>query len=510
MYYQYLFKKSKRVISFWLFLFLLSPLFSSTLLLDISSNPSRINPILASDSVSSTISGWIFNGLFKYDKNGQIINDLAKSYKFITPTHLRVKIKNNILWSDGVKFTVDDIIFTYNTINNPKIYTAIKSEFTKVKKIIKKDNYTLDIYYKEPYFKALNIWMVGFLPKHILENEKNLMSSKFNKHPIGTGPYILTQFKLSSDIILKVNKNYFGKIPKIDTIKYKFIPDPNTSFTMLKQKKLDIGGLTPLQINRQINKQFKQNFAIYESPSFGYTYMGFNLKKNLFKNKTLRKAINLAINKKQLVDILFFSHGKVCTGPFLPNTFAFNDKIKATYNPQKAKQLLKTLGYDADHPFEFTVITNANNAIRVNAAQIIQYQLSQVNIKMKIRVLEWQAFLNTVVFPRNFDAVILGWGLSLMPDARSIWHSKSDKKGGFNFVGYNNKIVDENIELAEKTTNTKELSKLYKEIFTQISNDLPYIFLYIPNSITAVSKDIQNVSPSLIGVMHNEYDWVKP
>ena len=489
---------------------LTTSIYASTLNLSISSNPSRINPILAVDSASSEISGWIFNGLFKYDKDGKVIVDLASSYKFITPKHLKIKLRKNIKWSDGVQFTTDDIIFTFNTIYNPKVFTTIKGNFDKVAKLVKIDDFTLDIFYKEPYFKALEIWMVGILPKHLLKDEKDIMTSKFNKRPIGTGSYTLKEFKLSSDIILKVNKNHFGKIPKIDTIKYKFIPDPNTSFTMLNQKRLDMGGLTPLQLNRQLKDDFKSDFTIYESPSFSYTYMGFNLQKEKFKNKKIREAINLAINKQQIVDILFFSHGKACSGPFLPNTFAYNDNIKVSkQNIKKSIQLLKEVGFDKNNPFKFTVVTNANNSIRVNATQIIQYQLQKVGIDMKIRVLEWQAFLNTIVFPRNFDAVVLGWGLSLMPDARSIWHSKSDKKGGFNFVGYKNNIVDNNIELAEKTTDIKILSKLYKEIFKEISDDLPYIFLYIPNSITAISKDIKNVSPALIGITHNQEDWIK-
>jgi len=207
---------------------------------------------------------------------------------------------------------------------------------------------------------------------------------------------------------------------------------------------------------------------------------------------------------------LFFGHGKVCTGPFLPDTFAFNEKIKTPIQDiEKAKELLKQMGYDENNPFTFQVITNANNSIRVNAAQILQYQLSFVGIDMKIRVMEWQAFLNTVVHPRKFDAIILGWGLSLMPDAKPLWHSKSDKKGGFNLVGYSNKEVDSLIEKGEVTIDKTKLSKIYKEIFTKISDDLPYLFLYIPNSITVVNSDIKNVEDALTGVTHNQNDWIK-
>ncbi len=484
--------------------------FAKTLNLSISSNPSRINPILSTDSASSTISDYIFSGLFKYDKDGNIICDMAKSYQFIAPTRLKIKLKENILWHDGIKLTVDDIVFTFNTIRNPNIFTPLTTDFEKVKEIKKINNFELEIIYKEPYFKALHIWMVGILPYHILKDEKDLMSSKFNKNPIGTGGYKLKTFVPSQDILLEANKQYYDGIPKIETIRYKFIPDSGTSFAMLNAKKLDLDGLTPLQIDRQLKKDFQKEFDIYEKQSFAYTYLGFNLKDPKWQNIKLRQAIDLAIDKKEMVDILFFSHGKVCTGPFLPGTFAFNETVKqSTLDIKKAKDLLKQLGYDERNRFSFTLYTNANNEIRLNAALIIQHQLKKVNIDMKIKVLEWQAFLNTVVLPKKFDAILLGWGFGLLPDARSIWHSKSDTKGGFNLVGYNNNKVDEDIELAEKTTNLKKLSTIYKEIFKEITDDLPYIFLYIPNEITAISKNIKNVSNSLIGISHNQKEWIK-
>ena len=485
-------------------------LYSSTLNLAISSNPSRINPILATDSASSEISQWIFNGLFKYDKNGNIVVDLAKSYNFRTPTNLIVKLKQNVKWHDNFPFTAKDVVFTFNTINSPKVFTPSKSSFEQVISVKALDKFTLEIIYKKPYYKALEIWLTGILPSHILKDEKDIMTSKFNKNPIGTGPYKLKTLKISSNIILTANKNYFDTPAKIDTLSYQFIPDETTSFYSLQQKQLDLGGLTPMQLDRQLSSNFKNDFNIFERPSFGYTYMGFNLKNTKFKNINIRKALSLAINRKEIVDILFFGHGKVATGPFLPGTFAFNENIKAPIqNLTKAKALLKEAGFDKLNPFTFTVVTNANNSTRVNAAQIIQHQLKKIGVKMKIRVMEWQAFLNTVVLPKNYDAIILGWGLSLMPDAKPLWHSKSDKKGGFNLVGYSNKRVDYLIEKSQSQINKKDLTKSYQEIFKIISNDLPYLFLYIPNSITAINKNIKNVSSSIIGITHNQKEWIK-
>jgi len=493
-----------------IYFLLISFLYASTLNLSMSSSPSRINPILANDTASSEIAKWIFNGMLKYDKDGKPTTDLASSYKFQTPTKLIIKLKENVLWHDGVKFTSKDVIFTYNKIIDPKVFTSIKSNYKEVQRVKALDDYTVEIIFKKPYFKALETWMIGIMPEHLLKDEKDLMTSSFNKNPIGTGPYTLESFKVGSDIKLSAYENYFEGKPKIDTLLYKFLPDPNTSFLFLKQKRLDYGGLTPIQIDRQLTKDFKDSFSIVEKPAFAYSYLGFNLKNKKFQDKRVRKAISLAVDKKELVDILYFGHGKVCNGPFLPGSFAYNEDVKEIKQDIKeSKRLLEELGYNKDNPLSFEVVTNTGNDIRINAAQILQYQLAKAGIKMKIRVMEWQAFLNTVVHPRNFEAILLGWSLALMPDAYPLWHSDSDKLGRFNLVGYRNKTVDKLIEQGSTTVNREELGKIYKKIFKIIADDLPYLFLYIPNTITVINKDIKNVEPAFIGVMHNQNDWIK-
>ncbi len=486
-------------------------LFASSLHLSISSNPSRINPILATDSASGEISSWIFNALVKYDKNGKVVPELAESFHFLDDTTLIFKLKRGVKWSDGKEFTAKDVLFTYQLITSPKIFTPYSSDFKDVKSVKIIDKYTIKVKYKHPYFKAVEIWMMGILPEHLWKNVKNPMTSKLNSHPIGTGPYILKKFEINKNIKLFSNENYFIHKPKIDKIIYDFMPDPSTEFLMLKSHKLDVGGLTPLQLEREIDEDFKDYYKIYEMPSHGYTYMGFNLKNRKFKDKRVREALSLAIDRKELVDILFFGHARVCTGPFMPGSFAYNSSVKVPkIDLKKAKKLLKEAGYDKSHPLKFTLTTNSNNSIRVYTAEILQYQFAKIGVKMKIRTLEWQAFLNTIIAPRRFEAILLGWGLGLTPDAYSIWHGDSDKKGGFNFVHYHNKEVDRLITKAERSVDKRVLSKIYKKIFKLIAEDKPYLFLYIPNSITVVNKNIKNVSSSIIGVMHNEIDWIKP
>ncbi len=485
-------------------------LFSSTLHLAMSSNPSRINPILSTDSASSQITKWIFNALITYDKDANIIPELASRYHFVDDTTLIFELRQDITWSDGVPFSARDVLFTYETITSPKIFTPYASGFMHILHVKALNDFTVEVKYKYPYFKALDVWMMEILPSHKLKDEKDLMTSAFNQAPLGTGPYTLSQFAISKDIILEANSNYFIHKPTLEKIIFHYLPDKSAEFLMLKSGKLDVGSLTPLQLERQLDEDFKQKYTIYEDIAHNYSYMGFNLEDEKFKNPKVREALSLAIDRQELVDILYFGHGKVCSGPFLPGTGAFNETVGVPkHDIAKAKALLKEAGYDEKHPFEFELSTSASGSGSYSA-QILQYQLQKAGIVMKLRVMEWQAFLNTVVLPRKFEAVMMGWSLGLKPDAYSIWHSESRRKGGFNFVGYKNERVDELIKKAEKTVNQEVFDTLYREIFALIVADNPYLFLVIPNSITVVNKNITPVSTSIIGVMHNTIEWMKP
>ncbi|MCJ7764390.1 MAG: ABC transporter substrate-binding protein, partial [Thiovulaceae bacterium] len=279
-------------------------------------------------------------------------------------------------------------------------------------------------------------------------------------------------------------------------------------FLMLKTHKVDIGELEAMQIERQVEKPFFDHYNVIEEIAHAYTYLGFNLKRKKFQDPRVREALSLAIDRKELVDILFMGHGEVCTGPFLPGGPSFNSSVKApSQNLKRAKALLKEAGYDQHHPLRFEIATSNSSSIRPYAAQILQYQLGKAGIEVKLRVMEWQAFLNTVVFPREFDTVLLGWSLSLSPDPYLLWHSDSDRPGGFNFIGYHNREVDTLIETMQGTIERDKLSELQQQIFADVVKDNPYLFLFIPSAITVVDKKIKNIEPALNGIWHNYIEW---
>ncbi len=491
--------------------FLTFSLHASTLHLATSSNPSRINPILATDSGSSDIAGFVFNGLVKYDKDAkEIIGELAESYHFENNTTLIFKLREGVTWHDGAPFSAEDVVFTYELINSDKVVSPYASTFRMVSSVEALDKLTVKVEYREPYFKALETWMMGIVPKHLLENEPDIMGAAFNMNPIGTGPYRLTKLEFSKNIELEAFDDYYEHRPKIDKIIYHVIADPMTRFLMLKSGQLDIGGLEAMQFERQVEPEFFEKFRDIEDISHSYTYLGFNLRLEKFQDPRVRRALSLAIDRQSLVDILFLGHGRACTGPFLPGGPSFNAEVTVpTQDLARAKALLHEAGYGPENPLRFEIATSNSSAIRPYAAQILQHQLSQAGVEVTLRVMEWQAFLNMVVFPREFETVLLGWSLSLSPDPYLLWHSDNDKPGAFNFIGYRNAELDGLIDTMQYTVDRTALAKIQQEIFAKIVADDPYLFLYIPNAITVVDKRIKNIEPSINGIWHNFIDWEK-
>ena len=486
-------------------------LIASTLHLSASSNPARLNPLIATDSASSSVSGFLFNALVKYDESGQnIIGDLAESYRFITPTLIEFKLRHGVAWHDGKPFSAHDVAFTYELIRSPKVISPYASDFRVIKSVKVVDDYTLQVAYEKPYFKALEIWMMGIVPRHILGKEDDVMGSRFNKAPVGTGPYILKKLEFSKQIVLEANPRYFERRPKIDRIIFHVIADPMTRFLMLKSNQIDVSSLEPMQYERQLDKTFHERFKTLEMPSHSYTYLGFNLRLKKFSDPRVREALSLAVDRRSLIDLLFLGHGKVCTGPFLPGSRGFDDTVKAPgRNLARARALLKEAGYDEKNPLTFEIATSNSNMIRPYAAEIMQRQFAEAGVKVTLRVMEWQAFLNTVISPRKFDAVLLGWALSITPDPYALWHSQSDVPGGFNIVGYHSAATDRLIEEMERSTDPEKIAALQRRIFARIAGDNPYLFLVIPNDISVYSRSIRGIKPTINGIWEDYIDWEK-
>jgi len=483
---------------------------------------SRLNPVLATDSASGDINALVFNGLVKYDRNIKLVGDLAQSWEvssdgLIITFHLRKGVK----WHDGEDFTSSDVRFTYERLIDPKVKTPYFSDFEKVKKIETPDSWTVRVFYKEPFAPALESWGMGIIPRHILENG-DFNKSLFNRHPIGTGPYIFKKWSTMEKIVLESNPNYFEGRPYIDRYVYRIIPDLSVQFSELLKGTIDSMGLASDQyVKESETLPAKYGVNLYRHPALNsYTYLGFNLLSPLFQDKKVRQAISCAINKKEIVETVLQGFGRPITGPYPPTFWAYNSKLKDyTYDLDKARRLLESAGWkdkDGDGilekesmPFEFTIITNQGNKERELCATIIQEKLSKIGIKVKIRILEWSTFVHEYVDKKKFDAVVLGWSLSLDPDQFSIWHSSQIKKG-YNFISYKNKEVDRLLEEGRRIFAPEKRKKIYHRFHEILAEEQPYCFLYVRDALPAIHGRFKGIKVEPLGISYNFIKWFVP
>jgi peptide/nickel transport system substrate-binding protein len=483
---------------------------------------SNLIPLLASDSPSHNIAGMVYNGLVKYDKDMNIIGDLAKFWE-VSPNGLIITfhLRKGVKWHDGQPFTSADVLFTYQVTVDPKTPTAYAGDFLKVKKAEVLDDYTFRVTYDKPFAPALISWGNAILPRHLLFG-KDITKSPLSRHPVGTGPYKFKEWLTGQKIVLVSNTDYYEGRPYIDGFITRIIPDTATMFLELRAQGLGMMDLTPLQYTRQTeNNLFKENFQKYRYLGFKYVYLGYNLKNPLFTDKRVRQAISYAINKEEIISGVLLGLGKPATGPYKPGTWAYNGNVKIyNFNPQKARQLLNDAGWKDNKgtgilekdgkPFVFEIVTNQGNDTRQKCAEIIQRQLKDVGITVKIRILEWSAFVSDFINKRRFDAVILGWSITMDPDAYDVWHSSKTAPEELNFMSYNNPKADEMLEKGRSTFSQSQRKKYYDRFQEIIAEDQPYTFLYVPEDLIIVSSRFRGIEPAPIGLDYNFIKWYVP
>jgi len=484
--------------------------------------PSYLNPILASDGNSGDINDLVFNGLMKYDKNLKLTGDLTERWT-VSEDGLTVTffLRKGVLWHDGKPFTARDVIFTYRCLVNPEVLTPFSSRFKRIEKIDAPDAHTVVVKYRRPFSPALESWGMGIIPEHIFK-EGDFNTHPANKKPVGTGPYKFVRWDAADKLVLEKNENYFEKMGNISRIIYRIIPDESVQFLELKRQMVDQMGLTPYQFKSQTGGEiFKKYYRKFRYPAFMYTYLGFNLKNPLFREKEIRRAIAYAVDKKAIVKAVLLNYGTPVSVPYTPGSWAYNKNVKKIkYEPRKARKLLEKNGWvdtDGDgirekdgRKFSFTILTNQGNKMREECATIIQAQLKKAGIEVKIRILEWASFIHQYIDPRNFEAVLLAWSLPRDPDQFSIWHSSEIRQGGYNFVSYRNGEVDELLEKGRTTFDAAERKKIYFRFQEILAEDVPYCFLYVPDALPVVHSRFEGIEAAPAGISYNFTKWHVP
>ncbi len=473
----------------------------------LSSEPTTLNPILATDAYESIVNSFMLETLIERDLTTFEWKPLLAHKWEISPNKLQYTfyIRKGIQWHDGVEFTAKDVLFSFNTIKNTKVDAPhLRNYYKDVKKVEILDNYTVRFTYNQPYFLALEFCGgMPIVPEHIF-SKGDFNKHEHNRSTIGTGPYIFENWDTGKQIVIKRNMDYWRKekSPYIDKIIFKVITDDTVRLQLLKKGDLDTAGLRAIQWVKQTSSaRFKKNFRKLSFYTPYYNYIGWNLTRPYFKDRDVREALTRLLDRKSILKNLLYNLGQVVTGPFYIFSKEYDNTVVAyDYDEKKALELLTKAGWKDTNKdgvldkggvdFKFTFLIANGSTFAEQLATILKENLKRVGIIMDIKKLEWAAFIQQID-DRKFDAVSLGWSMGIETDPYQLWHSSQTERGS-NFVGYKNKRVDEIIEKARREFDESKRVTLYKEMHRIIHEDQPYTFLYCTMSLVAVERRFQN------------------
>lgn len=493
----------------------------------------NLNPPLVSETTGSGISSLVFNGLIRTTPNLEPEGELAEAWK-VSPDGrvITYTLRRGVRFHDGRPLTAEDVAFTAKVYRDPKVNSPHRADYEDIAKVEIISPYRVRVVYRKPFAPAL--WNFGaILPEHLLK-DADINHAPFNRAPVGSGPFRFVEWKTDRHILLEANPDYWEGRPWLERYLLRVIPDQSTCFLELLNGRLDAlgawvgGSLTPEQYARQTeHRKFKNHYQKYETEGFHYTYIGWNLKRPMFRDARVRRALTMAIDRDAVIENVLYGLGKVCTGPFARVSWAYNPNVKPLpYDPETARALLKEAGWedtdgdglldqdlDGDgkrEPFSFELVTNQGNTSRERVATIVQSQLQQVGIAVKIRIVEWTAFLTEFINKRRFDATLLGWSLGVDPDIYSIWHSSKTGEFEYNFVGYANPEVDRLLEEGRRTLDLEKRKKIYHRVHALIAQDQPYTFLFVPSGLSAVHRRFKGLEVTSFGISRHPERWYVP
>lgn len=498
-----------------------SPEYGGKLILASIGEPSNLIPILAADSASHEVAGFLYTSLIKYDKDYNIVLLAAKSYEVLEDGRLfRFELREDVYWQDGVQLTADDVYFTYKLTIDPKTPTPYAADCLLVKEFKQTGKFSFEVRYEKPYARAIITWMMAILPKHILEHE-DITKTAFARSPVGAGPFKLKEWKTGSRLVLEANENYFEGRPYLDSLIYRIIPDVTTIFLEAKAGKVDYLGLTTQQYLLQTKgREWDEVWNKYKYIANGYTYIGFNLKHPFFADRRVRQALSYASDRDTVIKGALLGLGEKTAGPYKPGTWVYNTALSPyPYDPQKALELFAQAGWTRGKDgylqkdgrrFSFTVLVNQGNKERETVLLILQEQWKKLGIDIKIRTVEWATFINEFVLKGQYDAVILAWNILEDPDIYDVWHSSAIRQNGLNFVHFRNAEADVLLEKGRSTADRTERKAYYDRLQEILHEEQPYLFLYVPYALPMVQKRFQGVEPAISGITHNTEKWWLP
>ena len=435
-------------------------------------------------------------------ENGGGTATVGETVPFLAEPEVLFTLRQNVRWHDGAPFTSRDAAFTYAAIMDDATASPRKPDFDLILRTEAPSPHLFRVVYRKPYSPALESWMISLLPAHILEGKpQDWWTAHFNRTPVGTGAFKFHSWKTNEFIRVVRNPDFFlAPAPWLGAITYRFMPDQLTLRLAFETREIDFWGAEPWTVSAF---EGDPRFDIFTSPSSSYTYIGWNLKRPLFQDPRVRRALAHAVDIPSMVRFILYGRGLQSTGIFTPQMWFFDPSIQPfAHDPEKARALLAEAGWKPGpdgilekdgQRFAFTLITNSGNEVRRDIATLAQDGLKKLGIEVKVELYEWAVFLKNHINKGDFDAMVLGWSLGNSYDQYQIWHSSQTNPEQLNVVGYKSEAADRLLDQVRQEYNRAKIIQLAGDLQRTIYEDQPYLFLYVPEGTSVMWKNAYRI-----------------
>ncbi|HJO89938.1 MAG: peptide ABC transporter substrate-binding protein [Candidatus Pacebacteria bacterium] len=481
-------------------------------------SPRFINPLLSNSDTDRDLTALVYSGLLKATPEGELIEDLAESYTISEDGFIYdFTLKSNISFHDGTPVTADDVVFTVGKAQDPRLKSTKRASWDGIT-VEKVSERQIRFILKQPYGPFLENATLGILPKHIWvkAGTEQFSFSKFNNEPIGSGPYKIKKIKYNSG---GTPESYefesFGKYalgePPISNIKIIFYS--SESNLIEGYKKGEVEGINSISPDK-LGELEKMGVRIERSPLPRIFAVFFNQNEaQVFANKEVRRALDMALDKKKIVQEVLGGYGTNIDGPIPPSVLKQSkEKIRGqkTINPADRKdfaiEILEDNGWEFNEELKvwekktkkeesylrFSLSTSDTPELKA-AAEIIVEEWRNLGADVTLKVFEAGDLNQNIIRPRKYDALLFGEIISRELDLFAFWHSSQRNDPGLNIALYANITADKLLEEARTATNRNVMIDNYRKFEDEVDADVPAVFVYSPDFIYITPKNIKSL-----------------
>lgn len=480
-----------------------------TLIVGIVAPNGVFNPLFEESAYDADINDAMWAPLLEVGYDGLMVSGIAempevsedgKKYTFT--------LKEGVKWQDGTPITSEDIEFTFKVLMDKtytgrferenldvvgwKDYRDGVTDYISGFEII--DDRTFSITLNSANGKNIYYFNVKPLAKHIYGvdyvqgNAKDL--EKYHRTPFGNGAYKFVSYKDGEEVVLVANENYYKGKPKIENLIFRVVNETN-QLLLLQNGDIDVirQGMSVTDENLQLLEQLGFANAII-TENLGYGYIAINHKEEILQDVNVRKALAYGLDRQSVVEAAFGGQANVIDIPQSTVSWAYPDDedfVKYPYDPEKAKQLLEEAGWKVGSDgirekdgvkLSLKFLASSPNSVNDALVPIMIQNYKDIGIEVKAEQMEFRTLIEKQTEAKegkfSYHLAFLAWALTPDPDSSSVFGTD----GSSNKTLYSNPVVDELLKNALNEMDQDKRRELYNELYKELSDDLPYIFLY--------------------------------